>query len=179
MTTPPDPALATLIVSPLASRIRDGRVRRRIVGQVTDALRARGHREVVVVETGAPGEILETAQAAVRAGSSVIAVAGGDGTLRDAAAAIAGTGVAMGIVPCGTGNLYASSIGVPRNLEAAISALATGTPRSFDMGEVRLGEPADGPEDLRHPLPRPLPCHSWSPAEPASTRGSSPRPRAR
>jgi len=149
VTTTPDPALGTLIVSPLASRIRDERVRLRIVGKTTEALRARGCREVVVVEAGESGLILQAAEAAVRDGSSVVAIAGGDGTLRDAAGALAGTGVAMGIVPCGTGNLYASSIGVPRNLDRAVAALATGVPRAFDMGEVRLeapGPPA-GAED--------------------------------
>ncbi|MCJ7710697.1 MAG: hypothetical protein MUQ32_07665, partial [Chloroflexi bacterium] len=159
MTTPPAPAIATLIVSPLASRIRDGRVRRRIVGQATDALRARGHREVVVVETGAPEEIRQAAATAVRDGASVIAVAGGDGTLRDAAAAIAGTGVSMGIVPCGTGNLYASSIGVPRNIDRAVAALATGVPLAFDMGDVRVEPPvagAGGPAGSPPP-PAPMP----------------------
>jgi diacylglycerol kinase (ATP) len=141
VTKTPDPALATLIVSPTASRIRDERVRRRIISKATDALRARGHRDVVVVETGDPKAIREAAEAAVRDGSSVVALAGGDGTLRDAAGALAGTGVAMGIVPCGTGNLYASSIGVPRNLDRAVAALATGVPRAFDMGEVRLEAP--------------------------------------
>jgi diacylglycerol kinase family enzyme len=141
VTKTPDPALATLIVSPTASRIREEPVRRRIVGKATDALRARGCREVFVVETGEPEAIRDAAEVAIRGGSSVVAIAGGDGTLRDAASALAGTGVAMGIVPCGTGNLYASSIRVPRNLDRAVAALATGVPRAFDMGEVRLEAP--------------------------------------
>ena len=160
MTTTPDPALGTLIVSPLASRIRDERVRLRIVGKTTEALRARGCREVVVVEAGESGLILQAAETAVRDGSSVVAIAGGDGTLRDAAGALAGTGVAMGIVPCGTGNLYASSIGVPRNLDRAVAALATGVPRAFDMGEVRLEAPrtAAGAEDAAAAAADPTPA---------------------
>ncbi len=138
MTTPSDPDLATLIVSPLASRSRDEQARRRIVRGATEALRARGHREVVVVETGDPVAIREATEVAVRGGSSVVALAGGDGTVRDASGALAGTGVALGIVPCGTGNLYATAIGVPRDLDAAVAALATARPRRFDAGEVRL-----------------------------------------
>jgi diacylglycerol kinase family enzyme len=70
-----------------------------------------------------------------------VVVAGGDGTVRDAAAAVADTGVAMGIVPAGAGNLYASAIGLPRRLEAAVARLAAADARPFDLGEVRL----DGP----------------------------------
>jgi diacylglycerol kinase family enzyme len=145
VTTPPDPELATLIVSPLASRVRDERARRRIVRAAIEALGVRGHREVAVVETGDPQAIRGAAEAAVRGGSSLVVLAGGDGTVRDAAGAMAGTGVAVGIVPCGTGNLYATAIGVPRGVNAALAALATGRPRRFDVGEVRLVAPPGGP----------------------------------
>ena len=40
------------------------------------------------------------------------------------------------------GNLYAAAIGVPRDLDAAVAALATGRPRRLDVGEVRLVGPA-------------------------------------
>ena len=49
-----DPALATVIISPLASRIRDGRTLANIAGRTAEALGARGHREVVVVEASSP-----------------------------------------------------------------------------------------------------------------------------
>ncbi len=91
-----------------------------------------------MVETGDPAAIREAAAAAVRGGASTVALAGGDGTIRDAAPALAGSGVTVGILPCGTGNLYAASVGVPRGLEAAVAALASGTPSPFDVGEVRL-----------------------------------------
>ena len=153
MTPTRDPDLATLVVSPLASRLRDARARRRITAAARDALRARGHREVVVVEAGEPALIREAAAAAVRDGSSVIALAGGDGTLRDAAGTLADTGVAIGIVPCGTGNLYSAAVGLPRNVDAAVAVLATGTPCRFDIGEVQLeGAMAAGP-----PPPGPMP----------------------
>ena len=146
MTTPPDPDLATLIVSPLASRVRDERARRRVVKSATDALGVRGHRSVAVVETGDPRAIREAAAAAVQGGSSLVVLAGGDGTIRDAAGALAGTGVPVGIVPCGTGNLYATAIGVPRSVKAAVAALATGRSRRFDVGEVRMVAPPGGIE---------------------------------
>jgi diacylglycerol kinase family enzyme len=136
-----DPGPALLVVSPLASRIRDGATRRHLTATTVAALRARGHREVNVVETGEPGVIRAAVAAAVRDGATTVVVAGGDGTVRDAAESLAGTGVAMGIVPAGTGNLYASAIGLPRRLEDAAALLGTGTARPFDVGEVRLGGP--------------------------------------
>jgi len=152
---PPDPALATVIISPLASRIRDGRTRAKIARRTAEALGARGHREVVVVEASSPAAVRDAAADAVRNGSSVVALAGGDGTIRDAAGVLAGTGIAVGIVPCGTGNLYASSVGISRDIHEALATLATGSPRAFDVGEVRLG-PWPAAVDAAPPAPMPF-----------------------
>jgi diacylglycerol kinase (ATP) len=138
---PRDPAQATLIVSPLASRLRDASTRARIVHGATEALRARGHEVISTIETGDPAAIRGAAEQAVRSGASLVAVAGGDGTVRDAVGALSGTGVTLGLIPGGTGNLYATAVGVPRDLDAAVAALASGAPVPFDSGEVRLIPP--------------------------------------
>jgi len=142
---------ATLIVSPLASRIRDDAVRARVVARTVDALRRRGHEDVRVVETGTPGELATAALAAVQHGATMVAIAGGDGTVRDAAGPLIDTDVDVGIVPCGTGNLYAGAVGVPRTLDAAIAALATGRPRAYDIGRVHLISPPGAPSDATLP----------------------------
>jgi diacylglycerol kinase family enzyme len=134
--------LGTLIVSPLASRIRDEAARHRITGQVTAAMMDRGVTEVEVREAGQPGTIREASAAAVAAGSGLVVLAGGDGTVRDAVGPLAGTGIPVGIVPCGTGNLYATAVGIPRDLDDAIDAIRDGTPLPHDVGEVRLIPPA-------------------------------------
>lgn len=136
---------ATLIVSPFASRIRDPHRRANVVRHAVAALSSRGHGEVVVVEAGLPSAVRGAAAQAVERGSGVVAVAGGDGTIRDAVGALTGTGTTVGIVPCGTGNLYATSIGVPRDIKRAIEGLTTATARPFDIGQVRLA--GDGPAD--------------------------------
>ena len=135
--------LGTLIVSPLASRIRDEAARHRITGQVTAAMMDRGVTEIQVREAGQPATIREASAAAVAAGSDLVVLAGGDGTVRDAVGPLAGTGVPVGIVPCGTGNLYATAVGIPRDLDDAIDAIRDGSPLPHDVGEVRLIPPVE------------------------------------
>jgi diacylglycerol kinase (ATP) len=146
-----DRGLATVIASPLASRIRDPRVRASVLRRTAEALAARGHREVAVVEASTPPTIRDAVRGALRDGSTVIVIAGGDGTVRDAAGILVDHGVTVGIVPCGTGNLYAVSVGVPRETDAAIAALRSGTTRRFDMGEVRMTPFAAGPAEPAGP----------------------------
>lgn len=156
-----DPRLATVIVSPRASRIRAAGVRAEVTRGIREALLARGIDEIVVAEVGTTDGVRSAAQEAVRIGSSVVVLAGGDGTIRDAAGVLAGTGTSVGIVPCGTGNLYAASIGLSRDLPAAFSALASGRPQAFDTGEVVLTPAVSATEvasaDALDPAPPPEP----------------------
>jgi diacylglycerol kinase family enzyme len=143
-----DPGLAAIIASPSASRLRDAKERDRVIAATTRALHRRGHDRVTVTVTGEPAGLHDAAAEAVASGASTVVLAGGDGTVRDASSALAGSDIAVGLLPCGTGNLYAASVGVPRALDRAISALATGTPRPFDLGEVRLDRPDAPPETI-------------------------------
>jgi diacylglycerol kinase (ATP) len=138
--------LGTLIVSPLASRIRDDTVRHRVTGLAMAAMMDRGASHVEVVEAGEPATIRRVSADAVANGTGLVVIAGGDGTVRDASGPLAGTGIPVGIVPCGTGNLYAMAARVPRDLDEAVAAIRTGVPVAYDVGEVRLFPPpgADG-----------------------------------
>jgi diacylglycerol kinase (ATP) len=130
--------LATLIVSPMASRIREDEARHRLTGQATAAMLDRGATRVEVHEASEPAAIRAAAEASVRDGAGLVVIAGGDGTVRDASSALAGTGIPVGILPCGTGNLYAAAVEVPRDLRAAVANLRTGEPAPYDVGAVRL-----------------------------------------
>lgn len=135
--------LGTLIVSPLASRIRDDDVRQRITLGATAAMRDRGATHVDVVESGDPETIARISAEAVAAGSGIVVIAGGDGTVRDTSGPLANSGALVGIIPCGTGNLYATAVGVPRDLDEAVEAIRTGSPTPHDIGEVTI-VPAPG-----------------------------------
>ena len=92
-----------------------------------------------VVFTEAPGHAAELAAAAVADGVARVVVAGGDGTVCEAAEGLyhAGGGE-LAILPLGTGNDAARSLGVPRDLEDAARAAADGRCRPVDL--IRIGD---------------------------------------
>jgi YegS/Rv2252/BmrU family lipid kinase len=65
-----------------------------------------------------------------------VVVCGGDGTVREVCAELAGTGIPVGIIPAGTGNLLARNLGIPLYIRAAIDVALTGQDRAIDMVEV-------------------------------------------
>ena len=70
-------------------------------------------------------------------GAELVIVCGGDGTVREVCAELAGTGIPVGIVPAGTGNLLARNLDIPLYLRAAIDIALTGQDRAIDMVAVR------------------------------------------
>ena len=136
---------ATLVVSPLASRIRDAAVRASLVDDARVAIGRRGFDDLEVVESGDPATIAAATRTARDRGDRLVVIAGGDGTMRDASEALAASGIEVGILPCGTGNLYATAVGVPRALPAAVEALATGVATPFDHATVPVRRAARRP----------------------------------
>lgn len=118
-----------LIYNPTAGRRRH----REQLGALTAAL-ATGGRRVEVVPTAAPGHATRLAREAAAAGAGAVFVFGGDGTVREAAAGLLGTGVPLGVVPGGTANVLAHALGLPPDPLAAAHALSVAEPRPFDVG---------------------------------------------
>ncbi|MRG59697.1 hypothetical protein GE115_07415 [Agromyces sp. CFH 90414] len=74
------------------------------------------------------------ARQAVDEGVDLVIAAGGDGTIRSVAAGLRGTGVPLGLVPLGTGNLFARNLGIPVNDVADAVVLAfSGVEREVDV----------------------------------------------
>ena len=66
----------------------------------------------------------------------VFVAAGGDGTVSAVAAAVAGTERAMGVLPVGTLNHFARDLALPLDLAGSVAAIAEGSTRAVDVGEV-------------------------------------------
>lgn len=77
----------------------------------------------------------------------VVLVAGGDGTVRAVAEGLRGSGVAMSLLPAGTGNVLARNLDIPvLQLAAAAQAAFTGVDRAIDMGVIELERADDSRE---------------------------------
>ena len=125
---------ALLIINPAAARTAS-----LAVNAILSTLRAAGW-EVEAVATGGPGDARDLAQYGVTEKVDVVVVYGGDGTTMQAAAALVGTDVALGVIPGGTGNLLAGNLRIPASPARAARALLRAKPRLFDLG--RMDRPA-------------------------------------
>lgn len=112
----------------------------------TDAAVRHGWDEPHLIETSREDPGGTAARTLVDQGAALVVVAGGDGTVRHVASALRGTGVRMGIIPAGTGNLLARNLGLPLYSTArALDIALTGADRPIDLGvaQLRAPQPAD------------------------------------
>lgn len=76
---------------------------------------------------------------ALEDGADVVIAVGGDGTVRTVASALSGTGHALGIIPIGTGNLFARNMGIPvDDIDAALTVATSHGSRLVDVGRLTL-----------------------------------------
>ena len=78
------------------------------------------------------------ARAAVAAGAGMIVAAGGDGTVRACAQALAGTRVPLAIVPLGTANLAARALGIPPRIGGSLATAFGGQDRRIDLAVAEV-----------------------------------------
>ena len=82
--------------------------------------------DLFLTYTKAAGHAEELARCAAEEGFEEVIAVGGDGTVNEVARALLGTNTALGIVPKGSGNGLARSLGIAMNSEEAIRQLSTG-----------------------------------------------------
>lgn len=116
---------------------------------------AHGYADTLLLETTEDSPGTEQAREALDAGVDVVVAAGGDGTVRLVADALAHTDMHFAIIPAGTGNLLARNLGLVDRfnrifeLEDALEVAFGGKERRIDLGEVEVERPSGDHEKFR------------------------------
>ena len=119
---------ALLVVNPKSRRGRDG------IGAAAAVFREAG---VALVEAGcSTGTDIGPCILAHRKAVDCVVVGGGDGTINAAARALVDTGLPLGVLPLGTANDFARSVGIPSGLAAAAGVICAGHTQRIDAGDV-------------------------------------------
>ena len=128
-----------VLANPTAAR----GLHRGLLPTVLERLGAAG-RSVRLLQAGTAAEAQAACHAAVADGAAALVTVGGDGTVHLALQAVAGTRVAFGPVPAGTGNDFALETGFPADPLAAVDviagALAAGRTRPVDLARMTAAD---------------------------------------
>ncbi len=125
-----------VVVNPSAGRGKGGR----IAPLLARRLHERGVAATLLIGT-TPGEAATMAAKAVAAGTSALIACGGDGTVNLVLQAVVGTDTPLGLVPTGTGDDIARSLGIPRgDVDAACDIIAAGHTEPVDAAIARTSE---------------------------------------
>lgn len=81
-----------------------------------------------------PGEGIARQLACKR--TDVVVVVGGDGTIHSVVRGLLGSSCVLGIIPAGTMNNLARSLGIPEDLQEACAILRSGEVRALDLGKI-------------------------------------------
>jgi diacylglycerol kinase family enzyme len=88
------------------------------------------------IELVRPEDMERAVRDAAASGARTVVVGGGDGTVRTAAQALAGTDAALGILALGTLNHCARDLGIPAGLEETARVVAEGHVHAIDVGDL-------------------------------------------
>lgn len=140
--TPPDgaPPRAAIVFNPVKVDVP------KLRAAVAAAESSAGWAKSMWLETSVDDPGGGQARRALEKGVDVVIAAGGDGTVRAVGEALRNTGVALALLPAGTGNLLARNLGLDvgaARLDAQLAVAFTGVNTAIDMGVVEVDRPGD------------------------------------
>ncbi len=132
-----------MIYNPRAGKVmRSGGA---LIQRATDILTEAGHHVTAAPTTG-PNTAGGIAREYIGRGADLVVVAGGDGTINEAAEGLIGTSVPLAILPGGTANVLAMEMKLGGNAEKVARRLGELKPRRISVGEIVC----DGGQSSRH-----------------------------
>ncbi len=83
-----------------------------------------------------PKQLEATVKKALAKNPDLVILGGGDGTISGLVDLLVGQDVILGVLPLGTANSFARTLGLPMDVDGAIQVFATGTPKRIDLGMI-------------------------------------------
>ena len=122
-----------VIVNPAAGSVKD-------VDELVERIRNLLDAEVCITAT--PGGAIQSTKTALRKGCEMVVAAGGDGTLNEVVNGLRedASAIVLGLIPLGTGNDFARTLGLPTEVDEAIALLLAGHTRAIDLVRVTSDE---------------------------------------
>lgn len=130
METKPLPKQAILVVNAHSRRGQDN------FAQAREKLEAAGVQLIAAHAVDDPEQMAATVRDAVASGAPMVIVGGGDGSMSGTVDELVGKDCVFGVLPLGTANSFARTLGLPLDLDGAIQAIATGKRRRVDLGMI-------------------------------------------
>jgi len=83
-----------------------------------------------------PDDLEQTVKTALAKKPDLLILGGGDGTISGLVDLMVGHDVILGVLPLGTANSFARTLGIPLTVEGAVDVIRTGAPRRIDLGMI-------------------------------------------
>lgn len=122
---------AYFIINPVSGKV-DAVDRVKHIGKIAKTLGWKG--KIVTTKKDKGAEIL--ALDAITNGYKHIVVGGGDGTIMEVLGAVLNKPVILGVIPLGTGNIFAKNLHIPEGIEEAVTIALNGKIRTIDVGNA-------------------------------------------
>ena len=130
METTPLPKDAILVVNAHSRRGQD------VFVQAKEKLEAAGVHLIAAHAVEEPDRMAQTVRDAVGSGAPMVIVGGGDGSMSGTVDEFVGRDCVFGVLPLGTANSFARTLGLPLDLDGAVQAIAGGKRRRVDLGMI-------------------------------------------